>query len=313
MDASPFISPELTVGLLTGVTVLAFGGAAIAVGQKREEGRVASQRAFQDHAKPSVPQAVAPLSKSVYRLGHAVAPESKTSRTLKEDLARAGFHGTTAAATYMGYKLLLPVLGVVLTTPALLWLQVSFVLGGYLLLTLAGGLFFVPNIYIGRRRDKRRVEFKRHLPDAVELLEICVSAGMGLDTAWNAVSDEIRSVSPDLADEMELTNLEISLGIGRPKAMRNMADRTGADEISSLVALLVQSERFGASVAEGLWVFTESLRETRIMTAEENAEKMAVRMLFPMVLCIFPPLLIVTVGPALVDLIEAVGASFLRR
>ena len=99
-------------------------------------------------------------------------------------------------------------------------------------------LFFLPNLYLGLRRDRRRAEIRAHLPDSIDLLEICVSSGMGLDMAWNSVAEEMRPVSTTFADEMELTNLEISLGVPRNVAMQHMAERTGAEDLSSLVALL---------------------------------------------------------------------------
>jgi tight adherence protein C len=173
------------------------------------------------------------------------------------------------------------------------------------LTTIVGGsamLFFIPNLAVGIRRDKRRAEVKKVLPDAVDMLEICVSSGMGIDAAWTAVGDEIRRVSPTFADEMELTNLEVSLGVPRAVAMRHMADRTGAEDLSSLVALLVQSERFGAGIIEALTTFAKTMRETRGQRAEEAAEKMAVKLLFPMVMFIFPALILIMVGPALIQL-----------
>ena len=119
-----------------------------------------------------------------------------------------------------------------------------------------------------------------------------------------AVSDEIRGVCPILADEMALTNIELHLGSPRSVAMRRMADRTGAEEISSLVAVLLQSERFGTSISEALRIYAISMRDKRSQQAAENAEKMAVRLLFPMVIFIFPSILVVTVGPACVTLVE---------
>jgi tight adherence protein C len=121
---------------------------------------------------------------------------------------------------------------------------------------------------------------------------------MGMDMAWNSVSDEVRAVSPTLADEMALTNLEIHLGAPRVVAMRNMARRTGADELSSLVAVLVQSERFGTSVVDALRTYANAMRETRSMRSQEAAEKMAVKLLFPMILFIFPSVILVMIGPA---------------
>jgi len=139
------------------------------------------------------------------------------------------------------------------------------------------------------------------------MLEICVSAGMGLDAAWNNVAEESRKVSPVLADEMELTNLEINLGLGRAIAMRHMAERTNVPDISSLVALLIQAERFGASVVEALKGYAETMRELRRQGAGEEAGKMAVKLIFPMVLFVFPPLLMVMVGPALIGLFQTLG------
>jgi tight adherence protein C len=127
---------------------------------------------------------------------------------------------------------------------------------------------------------------------------------MGLDMGWNAVADESRRVSDTLADEMALTNLEMHLGANRTSAMRHMVERTGVDELGSLVAVLVQSERFGTSITEALRTFAKSMREIRSQRAQECAEKMAVKLIFPMVLFIFPVTFIVVGGPAAMKLLE---------
>jgi len=170
-------------------------------------------------------------------------------------------------------------------------------------------LFFIPNMHVSIRREGRRGIIRRHLPDAIDLLEICASAGMGLDMALNSVTEEVRSVSNILADEMALTNLEIHLGASRAVAMRHMAQRTGADELSSLVAVLVQSERFGTSISDALRTYATSLRETRSQRAQESAEKMAVKLIFPMVLFIFPAVVMVMAGPGFMMLYKALRAS----
>src|SRR5690606_7064279 len=113
----------------------------------------------------------------------------------------------------------------------------------------------LPSLYVDIRRRARATEIQHHLPEAVDLLEICVTAGMGLDMAWNAVSDEIRRVSPTLADEMALANLEMHLGADRAVAMRHMAERTNSNDINALVGTLVQSERFGTPISDALRVF----------------------------------------------------------
>ena len=147
-----------------------------------------------------------------------------------------------------------------------------------------------------------------HLPDALDLLEICISAGMGLDTAWNAVADEVRHVCPTLADEMALANLEMHLGAPRAVALRHMAERTTCEDLSSLVAIMVQSERFGTSIASALQTFAASMRQVRSQRAEEKAEKMAVKLIVPMVAFIFPAVMIVLAGPAGITLSRIFGS-----
>ena len=229
------------------------------------------------------------------------APEGTTPR-LREELACAGYHSRNASLIYIGAKVTLFLIGLGALVPLVMPLNMP--LAGRLSLIACGAtaLFFVPNMLVSARRRKRSLEVRHNLPDALDLLEICVSSGMGLDMAWNAVTDEIRRVSTILADEMSLANLQIHLGASRAVAMRQMASRTGADELSSLVAILVQSERFGTSVAEALKTFAKSMREQRSQRAEEAAEKMAVKLLFPMVLFIFPAVLIVAVGPSGIQL-----------
>jgi tight adherence protein C len=286
---------------LVAVTVMALGGAVILVQNARREAAAARIRATTEDAAPQDIEDGPRLIRTVFRLGEAVS-KGKTSRNLREELAAAGFHNPSAAAIYMGTKLLMLIAGAitlsVLVIPAELAfaMKITMIVGGSAL------MFFLPNLAVGIRRDKRRAEVKKVLPDAVDMLEICVSSGMGIDAAWTAVGDEIRRVSPTFADEMELTNLEVSLGVPRAVAMRHMADRTGAEDLSSLVALLVQSERFGAGIIEALTTFAKTMRETRGQRAEEAAEKMAVKLLFPMVMFIFPALILIMVGPALIQL-----------
>jgi len=234
---------------------------------------------------------------------------SKPSESLKAQLARAGYHSPSASTVYLGSKMLLLIAGTLATVAAILAFELPFAVQLLIGISCGALLSFLPNFVVRVRREKRRTEIRSHLPDAVDLLEICVAAGMGLDMAWNSVADEIRGVSPTLADEMALANLEIHLGASRTEAMRNMVVRTGADELGSLVAVLVQSERFGTSIAEALRTFAASMRTSRSQKAEESAEKMAVKLLFPMVLFIFPVVLIVVAGPAGIVLVDIMGGK----
>jgi tight adherence protein C len=298
----------LLIGVIVGVSLIALGGAVLLVMNMRREARTARARAFDRPLGDDVGETVPGITRTVFRLGEAVS-KGKTSRSLREELARAGYHSDSAAAVYLGLKTLLMVVGVVGLCLLVLPTDFSLPYKIFLIGIGSGLLFFLPNIVLNMQRNKRRAEVQRVLPDAVDMLEICVSSGMGIDASWTAVADEIRRVSGVFADEMELTNLEVSLGVPRAEAMKHMADRTGADDLSSLVALLVQSERFGAGIVEALTTFAKTMRETRSQRAEEAAEKMAVKLLFPMVMFIFPALLIIMVGPALLELVKVIGGE----
>ena len=299
---------EIAIGLLAGLFVIAIGAALGLLRQHGRQARQARERALSKEKQSDETFGKRRVSSTAERVGQAMS-SGKTSRGLRQRLAMAGFHSESAASTFLGYKLFLLILGALAVGVLVLPLELTLPLKLATAAAAGGCLFMVPNLVVEWRRRKRREEVRRHLPDAIDLLDICVSSGMGLDTAWNAVADEMRRVNTTLADEMDLANLEMSLGAGRAIAMRHMAERTGAEEISSLVALLLQSERFGASVVDALRTFAENLRETRSARAEEAAEKMAVKMLFPMVMFVFPPLLIVLVGPAMVELIATIGGS----
>lgn len=226
------------------------------------------------------------------------------STSLWEQLIRAGYMSRGAPAIYTGVKIIL--FFAALMTAAILIMPMEWsIVKKTWWISIAGVIpFFLPNLFILYKERKRREEIQQYLPDVVDLLEICVSSGIGLDMAWNVVADEIHHVSAVLGTAMDLSNFEMHLGASRTEAMRNMAARTGAEQLSSLAAILVQSERFGTSVAVALSEFASSMREERRMTAEESAEKMAVKMVIPMVLCIFPAVIIVTAGPAAINIIR---------
>jgi tight adherence protein C len=225
--------------------------------------------------------------------------------SLQQQLTQAGYHHPRAAAIYFGAKMMLLAAGLLASAAAVVPTNLAVHSKG-LLMAIGGFLFFlVPNMIVSSRRANRRAEIRRHLPDAVDLLEICASAGMGLDMAWNSVTEEVRPVSGTLADEMALTNLEIHLGAARAVAMRHMAERTGAEELSSLVAVLVQSERFGTSIGDALCTYASTMRETRSQHAQEKAEKMAVKLILPMVVFIFPAVVMVMAGPGFMMLYRA--------
>jgi len=229
---------------------------------------------------------------------------SNASPQLRAQLARAGYYGRSAIPLFFGIKVFLFLIGLGIGVMGTATVDLGLTMKAPVVIAIAALAFFLPNVYVAMAARKRMMEINCHLPDVVDLLEVCVSGGMGLDTAWNCATDEIRTVCPVLGDEMALTNLEIHLGEDRGSAIRHMAQRTGVSDLLSLVAVLVQSERFGTTVSEALQIFAQSMRETRSQRAEEHAEQMSVKMLFPMVVLIFPVVLIVAVGPAAITLIN---------
>jgi len=296
---------EVMVPILVFLSV-AFIGSAVLVGRSARRARLQARlSAGSDVGSETGTPRSEWLLGLLGRLGSTVSA-GEHSRLLRENLARAGYHEDSAPAVYLGAKMILLVLGMVGSLLALVQVNLPLASKVVIVLLVTALLFFVPNIVVYVRRQKRRMEIRRHLPEAIDLLEVCVSAGMGIDMAWNAVSEEIRRVSGHLADEMTLTNLELHLGATRVVAMRHMADRCGAEELRSLVTVLFQSERFGTSVGDALRDFAASMRETRSAQAEEASEKTAVKLLFPMVVLIFPAIIIVVVGPAGIRLAEFV-------
>jgi tight adherence protein C len=297
---------EILIPLLALVAVTATGGALLV---RRGRTAAAMRVRIADSGQQVVATSALPtrgVARSLERAATAVSFGSPSPK-LREQLARAGYYAANAGSVFLGLKTLIFLTSVAGLTSVLLPLGFAPAPTMVIVFGCAAVLSFIPNIVVKAKRISRATDMKQHLPDALDLLEICVSSGMGLDTAWNSVSDEVRGVSTALADEMALTSLQLRLGGTRSVAMRNMAERTGVDEVSSLVAALVQSERFGTSISDALRVFAGSMRERRSAQAREAAEKTAVKLLFPMVLFIFPAVFVVTVGPACIIIIKLFG------
>jgi len=297
--------PELLVALLCFVAIVFIGSAILFIHQQRKSmlRRRLAKVAATD-VRRNAPPGKSRLLRLLEQIGNFVS-HGHASTNLWEQLIRAGYLGRNAPAVYTGIKILLFVTGLVVSAVLLMPLDRSMVQKLWLI-SLCGIIpFFIPNLVVLAKERRRREEIRHYLPDVVDLLEICVSSGIGLDMAWNMVANEVHHVSPVLATAMDLSNFEIHLGASRTEAMRNMAMRTGADQLASLAAILVQSERFGTSVAVALREFAGSMREERRMQAEEDAEKMAVKLIIPMVLFIFPAIIVVTVGPAVVKIARA--------
>lgn len=176
-----------------------------------------------------------------------------------------------------------------------------------LLLTAATG-YYLPNVALGQIARRRQREIFETLPDALDLLTVCVEAGLSLERAFVKVAAEIHIKSVILAQELQLVLMEMRAGFSKERALRNFALRSGVSDVDTLVAMLIQSERFGTSVGDSLRVYAENLRNKRRLLAEECAAKMGLKLLFPLIFCIFPTLLMVLLGPAGIQLSRTLGA-----
>ena len=167
--------------------------------------------------------------------------------------------------------------------------------------------FFLPRYVLNRMVKSRQLRIRWGLADALDLMVVSVEAGLGLNAAMLKVSTELKEVHPDVSEEFELANLEIRVGRERDEALRNLAERTGVDDLLSLVAMLIQTDKFGTSIARGLRVFSDSLRTKRRQRAEQAAQKAAVKLLFPLACFLFPTLFIAILGPAVLQLMDTLG------
>ncbi len=223
---------------------------------------------------------------------------------LRLKFIRAGFRGPTAAQTYFAVKttltLILPLLAALLIfvgSPATTYPRLALYA-----LSLAGIGYYLPDIYLRWMTSRRSDEMRDTLPDLIDLLVICTEAGLGMDAAINRVSLEIARSSKILAEEFNLAALEIRAGSGRSTALKNLALRINLEDLDGLVSMLVQADRFGTSVAESLRIQSEVMRMKRMQRAEEIAAKVPVKMLIPLIFLIFPALLSVLIGPAVIQI-----------
>jgi tight adherence protein C len=170
--------------------------------------------------------------------------------------------------------------------------------------------YIFPGMVLARLAKKRAHKIRLSLADALDLLVVSVEAGLGLDQALTRVGQELAFAYPDLSDELRLVNLELRAGKARSDALRNLAERTGVEDLNSLVTMLIQTDKFGTSVAQALRVYSDTLRTKRRQRAEEAAAKTGVKMVFPLVLCIFPAIWVVTIGPAAIKFITVLLPTF---
>jgi tight adherence protein C len=233
------------------------------------------------------------------RLSRLVPKSPATMSRLERRLARAGFHSTWAPIVYSAFEAGLPVLFAAAAILRFGWP------GGLIPAAFVATLgYLLPGVLLAWRVEKRRTLLRNALPDGLDLLIVCVEAGLSLDQAIQKASEEIELAHPVLAHELRTIMSEIRAGMPRLEAMKHFAQRTKVEDVQSLVALLVQTDRFGTSIAQALRTFAETARTKRRQRAEEKAQKLGVKLVFPLVFCLFPALYVVTLGPSVIQFVR---------
>ncbi|MEP6959713.1 MAG: type II secretion system F family protein [Nitrospirota bacterium] len=238
-------------------------------------------------------------------LGEANKPSNESEvSAMRDALVSAGYRHAQAPILFMGAKLLSSILalGMAVIIPAKLigFPTMSAQLVIYVGAASAG--YFLPMLWLRYAIGARKEKLLDAFPDSLDLMVVCVEAGLGLDAAINRVSSEIRFAHRELAEEFNLVSLELRTGLSRTEAFKNLSRRIGLEEVSSLVALLVQTDKFGTSVGQALRVHSDAMRVNRQLRAEELAAKLPVKLLFPLVFFIFPSLFVVIIGPAVISI-----------
>jgi tight adherence protein C len=287
------ISSAITLFLLAAVLILMMGGSEAVDARLMEiaaRPKRAGARTWADTPKSGLAQVAAILTGPVKPIRDLVSG----SDDMAYRLTLAGFRKAEHIEVYTAAKMLLPVIGIVAGT---------FFGGNMMAAILVGAMagFFGPDLAVTHLISRRKESMDRAVPEALDLLVICMEAGLGIDQAMARVADEIRLTSPPLAEEFQVISREQRAGKLRLDAWRSMAERVNLESVSQLVGMLVQTERFGTPIAHALGQFADTLRMHQTRAAEEVAAKSGAKLLFPLVVFIFPSIFVVTIGPAILE------------
>lgn len=291
-------------------TVLIFAGLAVGLATAGMKLYVRPKEAMErvsggvQAAEPMPSHPSLAMHELVKRMGNFIPQSPKDVTVMQRRLIRAGMRNEGALKLLYGAKAVfgvaLPVITAVVVSGS------SAETGNKFAMILAAGAvgFFGPNEYVRRMAVRRQREIARGLPNALDLLVVCVESGLGLDQAILQVSKELDHAHPEISEEFGLVNLELKAGKRRVEALRNLAERTGVDDLKKLVAVLIQADRFGTGVAQSLRAHADFMRVQARQVAEEKAAKLGVKLIFPIFFCILPSLFVVTVGPVAIKIIR---------
>ncbi|MEJ2343710.1 MAG: type II secretion system F family protein [Gemmatimonadales bacterium] len=232
-------------------------------------------------------------------LGTRVSSTSSSMPQTRQWLAHGGYRSQQAGTIFMGLRVTFAALGVAAVFLLTAVAQMTF--QQILMLAAIGGLFgwMLPYFHVSRKVRKRQESIRLALPDSLDLMVVCVEAGLALNQAIVRVAEEIDRVSPEMSEELTVVNLEIRAGTPRDEALRHFAERTGVEDVKAFVSMLLQTDRFGTSIADSLRVHADTLRTKRRQRAEEAAAKLTVKMLFPLIMFVFPAFFVVLLGPSI--------------
>lgn len=260
---------------------------------------------------PSIePNTVASLAERLAEpINRLVPPSAANAAKLQKDLMQAGYRSPHATSVFRAAQLLsmigLPLL-LVIGWSIMVWPLADALIPG---LFAVGAGFILPRLVLNRLIASRKLRISWGLADALDLMVITMEAGLGLNAAMLKICEELKDVHPDISKEFEIANLEIRVGRDRSEALRNLADRTGVEDLNSLVGMLIQADRFGTSIARAVRVYSDSLRTKRRQRAEQAAQKAAFKLLLPLGALLFPTMFIVILGPALLNISDMLGGG----
>ena len=246
------------------------------------------------------------LEQALDPLGRALPLSPREVSRTRAWLIQAGYRDARHLTLYVGSRVLVAFIGLMVVIAATGFKSLI------LMVSITAFCFFLPRFVLKRMIRDRQLRITLALPDALDLTVICVEAGLALDQALMRVGEDLHHAHPDLSDEFHLVNLEMRAGKPRVEALRNLSERTGVDDIRALVGTLVQTDRFGTSVAQALRVHSDSLRTERRQRAEEQAAKTTIKMIIPLVVFVLPSIIFVTLGPAVIELVRTLMPEMRR-
>jgi tight adherence protein C len=260
---------------------------------------------LRDRGKGKGKNGMSLLERAAPTLSKALQPKSELeSNALRVRLSVAGYNSASAPQIYLALKMILLFAGLILGGGVGIFMYGATKDGYLTIFVVAGVMFYLPDLAVAFLASSRKQKIFLSMPDCLDLLVVCVEAGLGLDAGMRRITEELSDVAPDLCTELSLANMQLQMGRVRREVLHDLGVRTGCDDMKALVATLIQSEKFGSSIAQALRVQSDAMRTKRRQMAEEKAQKTAVQMLFPMILFIFPGVFVVLVGPAAIKMVN---------